>query len=456
MRAQLPNPKSKIRNPNELRSPKSEAADDYQGDELGRCSPLAIRRSSFAMLLLLSTLNLQLSTFAQGTAFTYQGRLNDGGAPANGTNYGMVFYLYDAPANGTALGNEGIVSVTVSNGLFTVPLDFGSQFDGHSRWLEITVQKNGGSFTTLSPRQPITPAPYAITAVNLSAVAENNNIHSGVASPTIGGGSNNIIQTGANFSTIGGGQNNTNSGSWATIGGGKFNTSSGFYSTVAGGFFNTARGAYSTVGGGYINTAIGPDSFAAGTQAQAVGDGSFVWADDHSFPFSDTVPNQFAVRATGGFRFVTGIDVSGNGIAGVRVAPGGTAWASISDRNAKKNFAPVNGEAVLEKLAALPVQFWNYKWESETDTPHLGPMAQDFKAAFYPGRDDKSISTLEFDGIELAAIQGLNRKVQDGNQRSEVRIQKLEAENAELKQKNDSLEKRLNALENIVRNQKSY
>jgi hypothetical protein len=60
----------------------------------------------------------------------------------------------------------------------------------------------------------------------------------------------------------------------------------------------------------------------------------------------------------------------------------------------------------------MPVQAWNYTWEEDTNTPHLGPMAQDFKAAFYPGRDDKSINTLEFDGVELAAIQGLNQKLE--------------------------------------------
>jgi len=92
----------------------------------------------------------------------------------------------------------------------------------------------------------------------------------------------------------------------------------------------------------------------------------------------------------------------------------------------------------------MPVQSWNYKWESDTNTPHLGPMAQDFKAAFYPGRDDKSISTLEFDGVELAAIQGLNQK-----------LEQKETDLAELKQKNDLLEKRLDALEKIVRVQKS-
>ncbi|HSY17379.1 MAG TPA: hypothetical protein VK815_03555 [Candidatus Acidoferrales bacterium] len=108
------------------------------------------------------------SAGAQGTVFSYEGRLSDGGQPANGTNYGMVFYLYDAPTNGAVLGNFGIVSVTVSNGLFSTPLDFGNQFDGTPRWLEITVQKNGGAFSTLVPRQRILAVPYAIMANSAS------------------------------------------------------------------------------------------------------------------------------------------------------------------------------------------------------------------------------------------------------------------------------------------------
>ena len=114
---------------------------------------------------LISTLTFQPSSaFAQGTAFTYQGRFNDGGTPANGTNYGMAFNLYDASTNGNLMGNVGISSVTLSNGLFTVPLDFGSVFNGNPRWLGIAVQKNGGSFTNLWPRQQLTPTPYAIMA----------------------------------------------------------------------------------------------------------------------------------------------------------------------------------------------------------------------------------------------------------------------------------------------------
>jgi hypothetical protein len=110
-------------------------------------------------------------------------------------------------------------------------------------------------------------------------------------------------------------------------------------------------------------------------------------------------------------------------------APGATTWAAVCDRNAKKDFAPVDYQAVLAKLATVPVQQWHYKWEDAADVLNLGPMAQDFKQAFYPGRDDKSITTLEFDGVELAAIQGLNQKLDE-----------QKAENAELRSRLEKLE----------------
>jgi hypothetical protein len=121
---------------------------------------------SALVLLALSTINHQLSTaFAQGTAFTYQGRLYDGTNPANG-NYDLRFAIYDALTLGTQQGSLLTNSPTaVSNGLFTVTLDFGNQFPGASRWLEIAVRTNNvPNFFTLSPRQAVTPAPYAITA----------------------------------------------------------------------------------------------------------------------------------------------------------------------------------------------------------------------------------------------------------------------------------------------------
>src|ERR1035438_307469 len=119
-----------------------------------------------ALCLLLTTVNAHLVTArAQGTAFTYQGRLNSGTNAATGS-YDLRFALLDAPTIGAQQGNLLTNSATaVSNGLFTVTLDFGNQFPGAGRWLEIGVRTNGGGgFFTLSPRQALTPAPYAITA----------------------------------------------------------------------------------------------------------------------------------------------------------------------------------------------------------------------------------------------------------------------------------------------------
>jgi hypothetical protein len=126
----------------------------------------------------------------------------------------------------------------------------------------------------------------------------------------------------------------------------------------------------------------------------------------------------------------------------------GTTWANASDRNAKENFQPVNGLDVLRAVAALPLSRWNYKADKTSE--HIGPMAQDFYASFGVGSDDKHISTVDADGVALAAIQGLNQTLQ-----AELAAQKqsAEAKNADieaLKAKNDALEKRLEALERLL------
>ena len=207
-------------------------------------------------------------------------------------------------------------------------------------------------------------------------------------------------------------------------------TASGIYSSALG--FGSMASGNSSTAMGLASTASGDFSTALGSFSQATNSGSFVWSDDSVF-FSgatSTANNSVTMRAAGGYRLFSNPGMT----AGVSLASGGASWASISDVNAKKNFTSVNGEEVLAKLAAVPVQKWNYKWERDCDVPNIGPMAQAFKAAFYPGRDDKSITTLEFDGVELAAIQGLNQK-----------LEQKETEIAELKARLDRLEKLLTA-----------
>ncbi len=104
---------------------------------------------------------------AQTTEFTYQGRLTDGGQTSSG-NYDFEFKLFDAEAGGAEIGTLQRLDVTVTNGIFSVKLDFGANFNGQPRFLEIAARASAtqGAFTILSPRQPFTSVPYSIKSLN--------------------------------------------------------------------------------------------------------------------------------------------------------------------------------------------------------------------------------------------------------------------------------------------------
>lgn len=106
-----------------------------------------------------------------GTAFSYEGKLNVGTNPATGS-FDMKFALFDASTAGTQQGSTITnTAIGVTNGLFTLPLDFGNQFPGASRWLEFSVRTNNApSYSTLSPREALLPTPYAIYASSASNV----------------------------------------------------------------------------------------------------------------------------------------------------------------------------------------------------------------------------------------------------------------------------------------------
>ena len=111
--------------------------------------------------------------FAQGTAFTYQGRLDDGASPAHGT-YDFRFKLFQDPIGNTQVGSAFLTNgVPLTNGLFTVAVDFGAGvFDGASYWLEVDVRTNGAvGYVNLNPLQALTPTPYAIFAITASNVS---------------------------------------------------------------------------------------------------------------------------------------------------------------------------------------------------------------------------------------------------------------------------------------------
>jgi hypothetical protein len=245
-----------------------------------------------------------------------------------------------------------------------------------------------------------------------------------------GGGSN---QAGAAGATVAGGISNAATGSYSVIGGGVSNFS-GNNASVGGGDHNSAAGDYASIPGGRSNTASGLYSFASGRRAKAVHDGAFVWGASTDADVASTGANQFIVRAPGGIWLGTtsapSISIATdflNTSTGAHLTIGGI-WTNNSDRASKENIRPVDGREVLARLAGLPVSTWNYKAE-KTSISHIGPMAQDFAATFGVGNDDRSITTIDADGVSLAAIQALYELVREKDCEIEAlkaRVSKLE------------------------------
>jgi len=295
---------------------------------------------------------------------------------------------------------------------------------------------------------------------------------------TVGGGGWNTAD--GRFATIAGGDHNFASALWATVGGG------GAANIL---FGNYATGEAATVPGGSANVASGDYSFAAGYRAKANHTGSLVWADSTDVDFASTQDNEFAILAAGGLRLhsdrgialnaadsplitrgwfaFTGGAYEGLGRFGLFMEPWtltvgvpshaaagfqvvsydedssinatlmsvnqsgivtATGFNPTSDRDAKENFEDVDSREVLEKVASLPISRWNFKTESSVQ--HVGPVAQDFHAAFGLGMDDKHIATVDADGVALAAIQGLHEIVQE----KDAEIQELKQTVADLRQ----------------------
>lgn len=228
-----------------------------------------------------------------GTAFTYQGRLVKSGMAVGSPlpeTCEMTFELWDAAIGGNEVGASpfGPVPVDVTNGLFTVPIDFGPDaINGQARWLSIGVKCTGDvTSTTLSPRQELRPAPHALALPGLYTVQNvfspnligghhENEVAAGVSGGTIAGGGtavpdNNIVSD--TFGTVGGGCSNVagndagtvSDAQFATASGGFRNHASGAFSTVGGGTNNNAGDGYAVVGGGNSNIAGGSRSTVAG------------------------------------------------------------------------------------------------------------------------------------------------------------------------------------------------
>lgn len=381
-------------------------------------------------------------------AFTYQGRLTDGGSPANGA-YDFQFKLFDGVISSTQIGSTLTRdNVNVAGGLFTVTLDFGiNAFNGDERFIEIGVRTGSstGAYTLLSPRQALNPTPYALAlpafhivqnagvpnlvggySGNSLAANVNGSVIVGGGSSTspnhiegdrsfigggsgnqdlgngdsvIGGGSGNVISghegtiagggantIGGDHNTIGGGINNVVGGDEAVVSGGNGNHANGQGSVVGGGESNQATGVDATVPGGNNNLASGKASFAAGLGAHAVHDGTFVWSDLLGGSFASTNSGQFLILAAHGVGINTNAPLDALHVA----------------RNINSTSAPDTNVALIENTSTVNGGDVLALRSDFTGNPDTGTNY----ISFFKGGTETSLGAIEGNGAGGVSLDG--------------------------------------------------
>jgi hypothetical protein len=280
--------------------------------------------------------------------------------------------------------------------------------------------------------------------IGLWSTAMGNNTTASGGSSTAFGWS--TTASGASSTAMGG--RSTASGHYSTAIG-SHNTASDYGSTamgtdtIASGHSSTALG-YATEASGNFSTAMGFSSTASGVSTTAMGDNTSApsYAETALGCFNTT----YTPRASSNWEAGDRLLVVGNGTSDTArsdafiIYKNGNATlkgtlTQLSDRNAKTDIVAVDTASILAGVAALPISTWKYKTDNAT---HLGPMAQDFAAAFHLGDTDTGIASVDADGVALASIQELKKQldaVKADNANKDARLAALEARLAALEAK---------------------
>lgn len=472
--------------------------------------------------LLLLSLLLAIGHTASAAPMRYQGQLNDGGQPANGS-FDLQISLYNAASDGGLLGYPTTLeNVKVVNGQFTVELEAPAAAQNSEAWLQAAVRDGGSSaaFTAINGREKVTLAPQiaacwsttgdsgSSSATNFLGTTDNQTLV--ISSPAgvrmnqpgqIGGGADLVVNA---RPTSGDADSDLNlvsrSGKTAAVYVRDFNGNLVMATSAS----NSSLEFFSSFAPATQNDGRPVATFDGRLRSQAVGtnptdSSGGLWMDDE-LPMrsyigrGDNASNWTGVYADGAWRmavhddglvtinstasFLAGADLNltarpGSGDAdtdmtwatrsgrtgliylsdtsgsfhmnvqnlvptsaylemgnGAKLSNGGV-WTNASSRELKEGFAAIDAGAILAKVLSLPITTWSYKTSDEGT--HIGPVAEDFKEVFGYAGDGKSIPTVDADGVALAAIQGLNAK--------------LEAENAELRTRLERIEQSLSRIE---------
>jgi hypothetical protein len=224
---------------------------------------------------------------------------------------------------------------------------------------------------------------------------------------------------------------------------------------------NNRCGGFACVAMGYTTTADGQGSMALGYRVTADADytvalgyrssvnghsGTFVFGDAST---TDSIQgganNEFAVRASGGFRFRTNPTLT----TGCNLPAGSGVFSCSSSRSLKENFGAVSGEDVLARIRGIPVNSWNYIAEGR-QSRHIGPFAEDFHAAFGLGTDNRAIGLLDIDGVNFAAVKALEARTAELQART-AEVAQLRGELTAVQRRQAATDARVAELEALVR-----
>ena len=427
---------------------------------------------------------------ARAESFNYHGSLSAAGKPANGS-YDLRLTLYSAAEGGNLVaGPIDVYGVTVKDGSFSVPVDFGASLATAAQtWLAVAVKSGNAGWEALDGRSAVAPmgsaCPGAWTLDGNAGIPSGSYL--GVADTEefwIKRNAYNVLRARGSGSVelapwsaaaapgmyaVSLALSNGAAGNYSIAGG--YNSKANYNGSIVWGDY-TSTGTYQDTatdqfiigakGGVGINTATNNSGGALNkTVTIAPVDGSSAvnlslkYASDKSWDlgnFIEAFTISKAATSGGGIAMFVSANAQAVGFNGViptaakpfvvgsnssngngaYLTPGGT-WTNASSRFFKQGFSDVDTTQVLARLVAMPLQTWSYLG-GESEGRHMGPVAEDFAGAFGLGNDAQHISTVDANGVALAAIQGLN--------------QKLEAENAELRQRLDALAAKVEALSN--------
>jgi len=396
----------------------------------------------------------------------------------NGSGFSLLFRrLYNNPSllpafngySGNALlfntKNGSLRSGLISNsnaGEYSAAMGYASIASGFISYATGNGSKASGSnstamgyASTASGSNSTAMGNVATASGYMSTAMGNHTTANSEASTAMG----NETTAGGDYSTAMG--DNTNASGTFSTAMGKNTTADGTASTAMGS--NTmASGTYS-LAAGYDTYAIGTASTSLGTETYALSDnslatgfhtialgnnttaiGSYVSTNGKTGAIAigdnstttvmySATSNSFRARFASGYRFYTSSDLTTNCL----LAGGDNAWSTTSDRRTKENLAEIEGEDFLKKIAGMQLTSWNYK-SQDAKVRHYGPMAQDFFAAF--GKDkygiigtDTTINSADFDGINLIAIQALEKRTTQMKNEEQESIKALQKQIEEMR-----------------------